>query len=148
MARYPQPWALLARSTKTQTLEMRHWTLDLFLADKLITTAVNRKNEARLFRVRLELLPEMNDVRVNRARIRIVLITPDCVQQTITRKCFHRMGHKVREQRKLLCREFDRPSCTFHFIAPHVNFNIAEPVNVCGRRLRRRTSQHSFNSRH
>src|SRR5688572_1121268 len=91
MARSPQTWALLARSTETQTLDMRHWTLDLFLTDKLISTAVNRKNEARFLRVRLELLPEMNDVRVNRARIRIVLITPDCVQQTITRKCFHRM---------------------------------------------------------
>ena len=55
------------------------------LANKLITTAVNGKNETRFLRIWFQLLPEMNDVRVNRAVGAVRVGAPDGIEQLITR---------------------------------------------------------------
>src|SRR5882672_1501768 len=54
-----------------------------------LTTALNRQNEPRLLWVRFKLLPKMNDVRVDGARVWIVLIAPHSVQQTVAAVRFH-----------------------------------------------------------
>jgi hypothetical protein len=46
------------------------------LSNEFIPTAVNGKNETWLLRIWFQLLPEMDDVRINRACVRIVFITP------------------------------------------------------------------------
>src|SRR6266478_2169644 len=49
-----------------------------FLPHEFVTSAVYGKNETRLFRIRFQLLPEVNYVRVDRARVRIIFISPNC----------------------------------------------------------------------
>src|SRR5205807_6450779 len=95
------------------------------LANKLITTAVNGKNETRFLRIWFQLLPEMNDVRVNRAGVRIVLITPHRIQQTIAAERFRRVRDEVGKQRKFLRREFYSRAGAPHFIAANVNLDVA-----------------------
>ena len=75
--------------------------------NEFITAAVNRKNETRLLGIWFQLLPEVDDVRVDCARVGIVFITPDRIQKPIARERFRGMGDKVGEQRKLFRREID-----------------------------------------
>ncbi len=77
--------------------------MSVLLTNKLIAGAVHGKNESWLFRIRLELLPQMNDVRVDRARVGIIFITPNRVQQTIAAERLNRMRDKISEQGKLFC---------------------------------------------
>ena len=41
---------------------------------------MDRQNEPRLLRIQFQLLPEVNDVRVNRARVGVVLVPPHLIQ--------------------------------------------------------------------
>src|SRR5437870_1769397 len=52
-------------------------------ADELITSAMNGKNETRLLGIRFQLLSEVNDVRIDGARVRIIFVTPYRIQQSI-----------------------------------------------------------------
>src|SRR5207244_4141780 len=106
------------------------------------------KYETRLLRIRFELLPEMDDVRINCACVRIALITPHRVQQTIPTKRFPGVGYEVRKQRKLFRGKINGFAGASHFIAANVDLNIAEPVNLWCGCLRRDSSQHSFHPGH
>src|SRR6266446_5071351 len=97
---------------------------------KLITTAVHSKYETRLLRIGFQLLPEVNNVCVHCARVWIILVTPDRVQQTIAAERFHGMSDEISQQCKLLCRKFDRQAGASHFIAADVHFDIAELINL------------------
>src|SRR5438132_5307727 len=73
------------------------------LTHELVTSSMHGKDETRLFRYRFQLLSQVNYVRVDRAGVRIILIAPDCVEQTIARKRFRRMSDKISKQRKFFC---------------------------------------------
>ena len=55
------------------------------VAHKLVTYAVDSAEVRRVPGVSLQLLPKLQNVVVHRARRRIVLITPDFIQQLIAR---------------------------------------------------------------
>ena len=96
---------------------------------------MNGKYETRLFGIWFELLPQMNDVRINRARARIVFITPDRVEQSIPTQRFHWMRDEISEQRKFFRRQINQFSVAPYFIAPNVHFNVTETINFrCRRR--------------
>src|SRR5204863_832625 len=75
----------------------------LSLSHELVTAAVNRKYEVWLLRIWFQLLPEVDDMRIDCARIRIVIVTPNRIQQPVAAECFRGMGNEVGEQRKFLC---------------------------------------------
>src|SRR5438132_514286 len=116
----------------------------LFSTNELIATAVDGKYETRLLGIRFQLLPEMDDVRIDCARVRIVVITPHRIQQPVAAKRFRWMSDEVSEQRKLFCRELDWPASASDFIAADVDLDIAESINLARGRLLRHASQHSF----
>src|SRR5215216_2065338 len=99
-------------------------------SDKLIATAVNGKNKTRFFGIRFELLSQMNDVRIDGARGRIILVSPNCIQQSIAAECLYGMRNEVGQQGKLLRREIDDVSFASHFVAANVHFDVAEFVNL------------------
>src|SRR5258706_13802406 len=90
----------------------------------------------------------MDDVCVHCPRVRIILITPHRVQQTIATERFHRMSDEVGEQGELLRRQLDRLPGAQHFVATHVYFDIAESINLRCRGVRRSSSEHSLNAGH
>src|SRR6185503_18656874 len=106
------------------------------LSNKFITTAMNGKNETRLLRIRFQLLPQVNDMRVNGARGWIVFVSPHCIKQSITTQCFYRMSKEVSQQRKLFRREINHVSVAFDFVTTNVDLDVAELVNLrrCNRR--------------
>src|SRR5258708_4618606 len=112
--------------------------------NELITTAMNGKNETRFLRIRFQLLPEVNNMRVDCARVRIILITPHRVQQPIAAERFRGIGYEVRQQRKLFRRQIDEFAAPSYFIVANIDLDIAEPVNLCYRGWWRYPSQHSF----
>ena len=71
------------------------------LSNELITSAMNGKNETRFLRIWFQLLPEMDDMRVNCPSIWIVVITPHRVQKPIAAERFRGMRNEVAEQREL-----------------------------------------------
>ena len=81
--------------------------LDLTSFDELVAGAVHRHDEARFLGMWFQLLPEVNDVRVDGSRVRVVLITPDRIEQAIAAECLSGMGDEVRQQRELLRRELN-----------------------------------------
>ena len=88
------------------------------------------KNETRLLRIWFQLLPEMDNVRIYRPCVWIVLVTPDRVQKPITGERFRRMGDEVCQQRELFCGKIQEVAGPAHFIAADVDFDIAEPVDL------------------
>src|SRR6202040_4449999 len=70
------------------------------LTNEFITGTVDGKNEPRLLRIWFQLLPEMDDVRVDGACVWVVLVTPDCIEQTIAAERLSRIGDKVSQQRE------------------------------------------------
>src|SRR5215471_9689247 len=111
------PWFEAApRTTETRasiyspvrhSLTARQVAKPLTLTNELITGAVNGKNETRLLWIRFQLLPKMHDVRVNRARVRIILVTPHRIQQATPRERFRRMRDKVSQQSKFFRGKID-----------------------------------------
>src|SRR5829696_3132316 len=93
-------------------------------SDKLIATAVNGKNKTRLLGIWFELLSEMNDVRIDGTRGRIILISPNGIEQPIATECFHGMCDEVSQQGKLFSRKIDDVSIASYFVAANVYFDI------------------------
>src|SRR5262249_12500369 len=93
------------------------------------------QNEPRFLGDRFQLLPETQDVRVNRACVGVVLITPNLIQQAVAAERFRRMGDEVSQQGELLRRELDWRSGASHLIAADVNLDIVEPINLRRARL-------------
>src|SRR5512141_2871418 len=58
--------------------------LQVALADELVTHAMDGKEILRLFGAGLELLPQVHDVRIHRARGRETLVAPHFVEQAFT----------------------------------------------------------------
>ena len=106
------------------------------------------ENETRLLWIHFQLLPKVNDVGINCARVGVIIISPHRIQQTISAECFRRMGDEVRQQGKLFCRKFDRLARARYFITADVDFDIAESINVRMRRQWRSASQHCFHACH
>src|SRR5436190_15643675 len=67
------------------------------LLDELVPDAMDRHDELRLLRPRLQLLPEMGHVGVDGSRGRIVLVAPHIVEQTLPRQRLAGMGDEIRE---------------------------------------------------
>src|SRR5207245_6895117 len=106
------------------------WLIEVLLStDELVATAMNGKYETRFLGVRLQLLPEVNDVRVDGPRARIVFVSPHFIQEPIARECFRRMRDEVSQQRKFFRREIYSCTRAQNFIAPNVDLNFAELVN-------------------
>src|SRR5256885_13866193 len=80
------------------------------LTNKLIASTVNGKNETRLLRIWFQLLPQMNNVCIDRASVRIIFITPHRVEQPIATQRFSRMRNEVCKQGKLFRRKFNAVS--------------------------------------
>src|SRR2546423_10463940 len=74
------------------------------LTNKLIASTMNGKNETRLLRVWFQLLPQMNNVRIDRASVWIVFITPYRIEQPIATQRFSWMRDEVRQQSELFRR--------------------------------------------
>src|SRR4029077_9301318 len=93
---------------------------------------------ARLIRTRLEFLPNAHDVRIHGASGRIVLVSPDLVQQTITAQRLPGMTEKMLEKVKFFSGQFHRIAAAKNLIAPEVDLDIAEsvPVHFLGKSLR------------
>ena len=87
---------------------------------------MNGEDETRLLRIWFELLPQVNNVRIDCARVRIILVTPHGIKQTIARECFRRMRAEVSEQRKFLGRKIDRLAGAQHFVAADVYLDVTE----------------------
>src|SRR6185503_2615269 len=105
---------------------------------------MNGKNETRLFRIGFQLLSQVNDVRIDRARGRIILISPHCVEQSIPTQRFHRMSDEVSEQRKLFRREINNVSVTLNFVTTNVDLYITELVDLRRRQRRGNSPQDGF----
>src|SRR6476620_9955370 len=90
----------------------------------------------------------MDDVCVDCPSVRVILITPDRVQQTIATERLHRMSDEVGEQGELFCRKFDRLAGAQDFVAADVYFDIAKAIDLRCRRLRRSASEHSLHAGH
>src|SRR5438270_12109516 len=75
---------------------------------EFVAGAVDGQKEARVGRVRLELLAEAQDVVVDRAGGRIVLVAPDFVEQFVARENATRRGGEEFEELKFLRGEGDR----------------------------------------
>src|SRR5438034_5640388 len=99
-------------------------------SDEFVAAAVNGQNEPRLLGIRLQLLPEVKDVGVYRARAGVVLIAPHLIQQAVTAERFRRMGDEVNQQRELLRRELDGYAGAAHVIAADVDLDVVEPINL------------------
>jgi hypothetical protein len=56
---------------------------------------VHRENEARLFWLGLDLLPQVDDVRINRARGGKTVIAPDFLKQAISAQGFPLVAKEV-----------------------------------------------------
>ena len=84
---------------------------------------MNGKNETRLLRIWFQLLPEMHDVRIDGARVRIIVIAPHRVQQPIAAKRFRGIRQEVRQQRELFRRKIYRLAGAAHFIAADINLD-------------------------
>src|SRR3989442_5448247 len=105
-------------------------------ANEFVATAVNSKNETRLFRVWFQLLSEMDDLRIDCPRVGIVLISPHRVQKPIPAERFAGMRDKVGEQGELFGREINLFAGAQHCIAADVDLDIAESIDLRRRRWR------------
>src|SRR5690349_179697 len=104
---------------------------------------MNGKNETRLFRVWFQLLSQVNDVRIDRARRGIVFVSPHRIEQSIAAQRFYRMSDEVCEQRKLFRREINEVPISPHFVTANVDLDVAELVNLRRGHGRRNASQNS-----
>src|SRR5258708_37813205 len=77
------------------------------LADEPVALAVDRHDVGRLFRVRFELLPQPEDVRIYRAGRGELIIAPHFIQQPISGQDLAAVLHEAAEELKLLAREPD-----------------------------------------
>src|ERR1043165_6834387 len=102
----------------------------MILSDKLIATAMNGKNETWFFGIWFELLSEMNDVRIDRARGRVILVSPHRIQQSIAAQCFNGMCDEVSQQSKLLRRKIDDVSIASYLVAANVDLDVAKLVDL------------------
>src|SRR6266704_6741117 len=98
-------------------------------SDEFVAAAVNGQNEPRLLGIRLQLLPEVNDVGVYRARVGVVLIAPHLIQQAVAAERFRGMGYEVNQQRELLRRELDARAGAPHLITADVDLDVVEPIH-------------------
>src|SRR5687767_3980507 len=106
------------------------------LSNKFVATAMNGKNKTRLFRIWFQLLSQVNDVRIDRACRRIVLVSPHRIKQSIATQCFYRMSDEVCQQRKLFRGEINQVAISLDFVTTNVDLDITELVNLRRRRWR------------
>ena len=62
---------------------------------------MNGKNETWFFGVRFQFLPEVHDVRIDRARRGIIFVSPNSIKQTISAQRFDGMRDEISKQREL-----------------------------------------------
>ena len=105
--------------------------------DELVAGAVHRHDEPRLLGIRFQFVSQMNDVRVDRAGVRVILIAPHRIQQAVAAERFRGMGDEVGEQGELLRRELDGAAGAPYLVAANVDLDVAEPIDVRGAGLRR-----------
>src|SRR5258708_5533353 len=117
-------------------------------SDELIPTAMHGQNEPRLLRIHFHFLSQVYDVGVNSARIRIVIVSPHRIQQTVARERLGWMGDEIRQKRKLLRRKVDGIAGAQYLITAKVDLNVAELINLQQRCQRRSASQHGFHTCH
>ena len=66
-----------------------------YLTYEFVTSAMNGEDKTRLFGIRFQLLPQVNDVRIDGARVGIAFVTPNFIEQTIATQSFRGMRNKV-----------------------------------------------------
>src|SRR5438876_3560946 len=93
---------------------------------KLVTSAVHCENEARFFRLGLDFLAQMDNMRINRAGSGKSVIAPDFLKQAISAQGFSLMAKKVFEQLEFLGRKIQLFSGARDLATAQIHFNVTE----------------------
>src|SRR6185369_15170699 len=103
-------------------------TIISVLANKLVPRSMHSQDEARLLRLRFHLLPQPDDVRIDGARSRKAVISPDILEQPIAAQSLAGMAQKIFQQLELLGREIHCLATTRHLATFQIYFNLAEGI--------------------
>src|SRR5215472_14044168 len=96
------------------------------LTDKLVTCAVHGQNEAWLFRLGFDLLPQVNDVRVDGASGWKSVIPPDFLEQTIAAQGFTLVADQIFQQLEFLGRKLQRLARAPDLAIAKIYLNLSE----------------------
>src|SRR5215472_4265718 len=102
----------------------------IVLSDEAVTGSVHRKKILRLFRIRLELLAQSHQMRVDGSSCGIVVIAPHFFQKTIAAERFPGMADEIFQQLELLRGNIDHLARLEHPTALQVHLNIGEGMPV------------------
>src|SRR4051794_25927762 len=95
-----------------------------------ITGSVHGEKVLRLLGIGFQLLAQAHEMRVHRARGRIVVITPDLFQQPIAAENFSGVADEVLEQLKLLRRDVDGLAGFENATALQIDLDVGKGVLV------------------
>ena len=73
-------------------------SLQTDLSDEPVTGSMHGEEELRLFRIRLELLAQPNEMGIHSARRRVILVPPDFFKKTIAAQRFTSVADKVLQE--------------------------------------------------
>src|SRR5438876_8160436 len=96
------------------------------LANKFVPNAMHCQEIARLLGNRLKLLTNAHDVGIDCAGRRIVLVSPDLVQQAIAAQRLPGMTQKMLEEFKFFSGQLHRVAAAKNLIAPEVDLDVAK----------------------
>src|SRR6266700_7385684 len=93
---------------------------------KFVTSTVYRENEAGFFRLGLDFLAQMDNMRINRAGSGKSVIAPDFLEQTIAAEGFSLMAKKVFEQLEFLGRKIQLFPGARDLATTQIHFNVTK----------------------
>src|SRR5579872_5123083 len=117
------------------------------LANEFVPRAMHRQNEPRIFRLRLNLLPQAHDMCIHRARSGESVVSPHLLQQTVTRQRLSRMMEEKLQQLELFGREIKSLAFARHLAAAKIDLDFAKCVPLLLFRNASRAPQDSLHAR-
>src|SRR3954466_6154914 len=98
--------------------------------DELVARPVHGKNVLGFVRRPRDLLPELGHEIVDRARGRRSVVTPDLVEDLLTRDHLTGVRHQVPEQVELARGEVDALAAAMRLVGAEVDLDVADPAGL------------------